>query len=108
MKLQLGFQKWIHEFNDKHEVDNAYPLVAQLITMLKHCFSSKEGSGWKIPKMHALAILLHYVQKFGCASGFSGETGERFLKLIVKDMGRHNKKEQSSFPSSVLFTYMSM
>ena len=62
MKLQLGFQKWIHEFNDKHEVDNAYPMVAQLITMIKHCFPRKEGNEWKIPKMHALAILLHYEQ----------------------------------------------
>ena len=63
MKLQLGFQKWIHEFNGKPEVDNAYPLVAELITMIKHYFPRKEGNGWKIPKMHALAILLHYVQK---------------------------------------------
>ena len=26
IKLQLGFQKWIHDFNDKDEVDNAHPL----------------------------------------------------------------------------------
>ena len=103
MKLQLGFQKWIHEFNDKPEVDNAYPLVAELITMIKHCFPRKEGNGWKIPKMHALAILLHYVQKFGCASGFSGETGERFLKLIVKDMARHTQKRAIQFAEQCAF-----
>ena len=82
IKLQLGFQRWIHEFNDKEEVDNAYPIVAELITMIKHCFPRREGHGWKIPKMHALAVLLYYVQKFGCASGFSGETGERFLNPL--------------------------
>ena len=103
MKLQLGFQKWIHEFNDKLEVDNAYPLVAELITMIKHYFPRKEGNGWKIPKMHALAILLHYVQKFGYASGFSGETGERFLKLIVKDMARHTQQRAVLFAEQCAF-----
>ena len=88
IKLQLGFQKWIHEFNDKEEVDNAAPLLAELITQIKHCFPRNEGNGWKIPKMHAYAKMLYHTQKFGCAAGFSGETGERCLKAIVKDMSR--------------------
>ena len=103
IKLQLGFQKWIHEFNDKPEVDNAYPLVAELITMIKHCFPRTDGYGWKIPKMHALAIILHYVQKFGCASGFSGETGERFLKSIVKDMARITQQRATLFAEQCAF-----
>ena len=103
IKLQLGFQKWIHEFNDKVEVDNADHLLAEMIEMIKHCFPRKEGYGWKITKMHALATVLYYVRKFGCAAGFSGETGERFLQVIVKDMARITQQRAVLFAEQCAF-----
>jgi len=103
IKLQLGFQKWIHEYNDKDEVDSAGPLLGELIDMIKYSFPREEGNGWKIPKVHALATILHFVQKFGCASGFSGETGERFLKTIVKDMARITQQRAGLFAEQCAF-----
>jgi hypothetical protein len=56
-----------------------------LIVTIKKCFPRIDGNGWNISKMHSLAKMLHYMQKFGSANNFSGQIGEHALKSMVKD-----------------------
>ena len=91
IKLQLGFEKWVNDSNTKEDVARATLVVADLITRIKTCFPRSSGNKWCIPKMHSLSKMIHYMQNFGKAKNFSGQTGERVLKSIVKN---HSKKTQ--------------
>jgi hypothetical protein len=72
-------------------VCGASNLLSRLIVQIKKCFPRIDGSGWNIPKMHSLANMLHYMQKFGSTNNIFGQIGERVLKSMVKD---HDKKTQ--------------
>ena len=89
IKLQLGFEKWVNDSNTVAEVERAPILVAELIRRIKISFPRAGGNQWCIPKMHSLSKMIHYMLQFGKAKNFSGQTGERVLKNVVKN---HSKK----------------
>lgn len=97
IKLQLGFQKWVHEHNSIVEVKKAKPLLVEFMDLLKKCFPREEGNKWKVSKYHSLACMLYYIGKFGSADNFTGETGERLLTRIVKDVAKQTQQVPAKF-----------
>ena len=85
IKLYLAFKQWVDKTHPIQKVKDAYGLLAYLIGEVQFCFPKKWGWGWNIPKMHSFAKMLDNMLKFGSAKNFSGQTGERALKSIVKD-----------------------
>ncbi len=49
--------------------------------------------------MHSLAKMLHYMQQFGSANNFSGQIGERALKIMVKDHAQQTHRRVNVFAS---------
>ncbi len=84
-KLYLGFECWANESHTRSQIRKSCKLLGELITMIKECFPRTDGWGWNIPKMHAFAKMPHYMLRFGAANNFSGQIGERELKVIIKD-----------------------
>jgi len=80
-------------------VCGASNLLSRLIVQIKKCFPRIDGSGWNIPKMHSLANMLHYMQKFGSTNNFSGQIGERVLKSMVKDHAQKTQRQVNVFAS---------
>ena len=99
IKLQLGFEKWVNDSNSKEEVSHATVLLAELITSITTCFPRSSGNKWCIPKMHSLSKMIHYMQNFGKAKNFSGQTGERILKRVVKNHSEQTQRRVNVFAS---------
>ena len=99
IKLQLGFEQWVNDSNTKEDVTRATVVVADLITRIKTCFPRSSGNEWCIPKMHSLSKMIHYMQNFGKAKNFSGQTGERLLKSIVKNHSKKTQRRENVFAS---------
>ena len=97
IKLYLAFEKWVDETHPIQKVKDAYGLLAYLIGEVQFCFPKKWGWGWNIPKMHSLAKMLDNMLKFGSAKNFSGQTGERALKSIVKDHAQRTQQRADNF-----------
>ena len=98
LKLELGFMKWINNSNDISTLPGATVLLGTLIESIKTCFPRRQAkNGWKIPKMHSLAKMIHYMAKFGKAQNFSGQTGERALKEFVKDHAQQTQRHVNVF-----------
>ena len=83
IKLQLSFEKWVHDHNHIEDVQNAQPLVVNMISIIQSCFPRSTGNGWNIPKMHILTRMIPNMLKFGAAEVFSGQHGERFIMSVV-------------------------
>jgi hypothetical protein len=64
---------------------------------MKKCFPRDEGWGWKLPKMHAFAIMPHNMLKFGSANNFLGNRGKWALKGIVKDHAEKTQRQPDKF-----------
>jgi len=101
LKLQLSFEKWVHESNTINEIDRATNLLDELLTMIQKCFPRQAGNGWCIPKMHSMAKMLHYMKQFGSAKNFSGQVGERVLKSIVKNHAHQTQRRVNVFATQV-------
>lgn len=99
IKLQLGFEKWVNDSNSKEEVSHATVVLAELITRIKTCFPRQSGNNWCIPKMHSISKMIHYMQNFGKAKNFSGQTGERVLKRVVKNHSTQTQRRVNVFAS---------
>ena len=97
LKLMLSFYHWIHLDIRKKSLRNAKKLVVEMLTLLKRIFARQNGNMWKIPKFHAWATILKYVELFGSAAVFDGGRGERFLKSDVKDLSHNTQKVPSKF-----------
>ena len=97
IKLYLGFEQWVNDSHPIQEVKDAYGLLAHLISEIQICFPKRWGWGWNIPKIHSLAKMLDNMLKFGSAKNFSGQTGERALKSIVKDHAQRTQRRADKF-----------
>ena len=97
IKLYLAFEQWVNESHSKQEVENARGLLAHLVKSIQICFNKDWGWGWDIPKMHSFARMIDYMLKFGMAKNFSGQTGERALKSIVKDHAQQTQRRADKF-----------
>ena len=99
LKLQLSFEKWVNNSNSIEDVWKASSQVSDLICAIKTCFPRTDGHGWNIPKMHSLSKMIYNIQRFGCAGNFSGQTGERALKSVVKDHAQQTQRRVNVFAS---------
>jgi hypothetical protein len=99
LKLQLGFEKWVNDANTMQEVENATPVLAELIINIQTRFPRNTGNGWCIPKIHSLAKMLHYMKQFGKAKNFSGQVSECVLKSIVKNHSQQTQRRVNVFAS---------
>ena len=76
---------WLHDSNLKEEVNNARPLIAKVLRLVKELFPRDgSGNGWNIPKFHAATKFPDYIRRYGSAMNFFGGTGESAHKLFVK------------------------
>jgi hypothetical protein len=55
LKLYLAMEEWFHDCNEKDEVNNARPLIANVLKILQELVQREEGKhGYCIPKMHGM------------------------------------------------------
>lgn len=90
LKLQLLFEKWVNNSNTIEDVSKACSHVSVPRT---------DGHGWNIPRMHSLAKMVYNMKQFGCGKNFSGQTGERALKSIVKKHAQQTQRWVDVFAS---------
>ena len=101
IKLQLSFDKWVHDHNPINDVQNAQPIVSKMIGRIKECFPRNTGNGWNIPKMHILSRMIPNMLRFGAAEVFSGQHGERFLMSAVKDVATNTRKQAPTYVQEI-------
>jgi hypothetical protein len=87
----------VGEPHSRREVQKSEKLLGDLITLIQLCFLRTDGNGWNIPKMHVLAKMPKNMIKFGSASNFCGQIGERALKSIVKDHAKQTQRRPDLF-----------
>jgi hypothetical protein len=97
IKLQLSFEKWVHEENLVDEVKNAQPILSKLIGEIRRCFPRQIGNQWNIPKMHILVRMIQNMLRFGSAESFSGQHGERFLQSSVKHIANNTRRQGATY-----------
>ena len=98
IKLYLSMEEWLHDNNDKTEVDHARPLVSKVLKMLQYFFERGEKTnGYCIPKMHGMTKFIPYIKRYGCAMNFYGGTGESAHKQFVKAPGQKTQRRVSEF-----------
>lgn len=97
LKLYLSFERWVTLPHHKQDILQARQLLGRLVTLIKQCFPRDEGWGWNIAKMHAFTRMPLYMLKFGSATNFSGQIGERALKSIVKDHAVRTQRRVDKF-----------
>jgi hypothetical protein len=55
LKLYLTIEEWFYDCNEKDEVNNARPLIANVLKILQELFPREEDTnGYCIPKMHGM------------------------------------------------------
>ena len=101
IKLQLSFDKWVHDHNPINDVQHAQPIVSKMIGRIKECFPRNTGNGWNLPKMHILSRMIPNMLRFGAAEVFSGQHGERFLMSAVKDVVTNTRKQAGSYAQEI-------
>jgi hypothetical protein len=73
IKLYLSMEEWFHDCNEKEEVNNARPQIANVLMMLQDFFKREEGTnGYCIPKMHGMTKFQSYMKRYGSAMIFFG------------------------------------
>ena len=97
IKLQLSFDKWVHDHNPINDVQNAQPIVSKMIGRIKECFPRNTGHGWNLPTMHILSRMIPNMLRFDAAEVFSGQHGEQFLMSAVKDVATNTRKQAGSY-----------
>ncbi len=66
-------EEWFHDCNEKEEVNNARPQIANVLMMLQDFFKREEGTnGYCIPKMHGMTKFQSYMKRYGSAMIFFG------------------------------------
>jgi hypothetical protein len=96
--VYLSMEEWFHNCNDKEEVNNTRPLIANVLKWLQELFPREEGtSGYCIPKMHGLTKFLSYIKKYGSAMNFYGGPGESAHNFFVKAPDQKTQRRVSEF-----------
>ncbi len=98
LKLYLSMEEWFHNLNDQEEVNNARPLIGEVLKMVKSLFPREEKSnGYCIPKMHGMTKFQPYMKRYGSATNFYGGPGEAAHKYFVKVPGQKTQRHVSKF-----------
>jgi hypothetical protein len=88
LKLYLSMEKWFHISNNKVEVDNAKPLIGEVLQTLQALFPREDKTnGYCIPKMHGMTKFQPYMKQYGSAINLYGGPGEAAQKFFVKALG---------------------
>ena len=91
-------EEWFHDLNDKEEVNNARPLIGEVLKMVQSLFPREEKSnGYCIPKMHGMTKLQPYMKRYGSAINCYGGPGEAAHKYFVKAPGQKTQCRVSKF-----------
>ena len=104
LKSYLAMEEWFHEKNEKEEVRNSRPAVAEVIDSIKNNFP-RDGNGWKLPKVHGLTKMQYYMELYGSAINFYGGPGECNHKTFVKETGANTQQRIGNFTSQVALRY---
>ncbi len=81
-------EEWLHDTNNKEEVNHARLLISKVLKMLEFFFERGENTnGYCIPKMHGMTKFVPYVKRYGSAMNIYGGTGESAHKQFVKAPG---------------------
>jgi hypothetical protein len=98
IKLYLSMEEWLHDTNNKEEVNHARPLISKVLKMLQFFFERGENTnGYCIPKMHGMTKFVPYVKRYGSAMNFYGGTGESAHKQFVKAPDQKTQRRVSEF-----------
>ena len=109
VKLYLSMCAWLHDSNLKEEVNNARPLIAKVLQLVKVLFPRDgSGNGWNLPKFHAATKFTDYISRYGSAINFFGGTGESAHKLFVKAPGQKTQRRPSEFAHQVAEQHYNM
>ncbi len=77
-------EEWFHDSNHKVEVDNAKPLIGEVLQTLQALFPREDKTnGYCIPKMHGMTKFQPYMKRYGSAISFYGGPGEAAHKFFV-------------------------
>ena len=101
IKLQLSFDKPVHDKNPINHVQNAQPFVSKLIGRIKECFPRNTKKEWNLPKMHILSRMIPDILRFGAAEVFIHQHGERLLMSAVKDIATNIRKQAGSYAQEI-------
>jgi hypothetical protein len=78
-------EEWFCNSNDKVEIDNAKPLIGEVLQTLQALFPREDKkNGYCIPKMHGMTKFQPYMKRYGSAMNFYGGPGEAAHKFFVK------------------------
>jgi hypothetical protein len=91
-------EEWFHDSNDKAEVDNAKPLIGEVLQTLQALFPREDKTnGYCIPKMHGMTKFQLYMKRYGSAMSFYGGPGEAAHKFFVKVPGQKTQRHVSKY-----------
>ena len=87
-------EEWLHDCNDKEEVNKAWPMITKVLSMLQQLFPREADTNqYNIPKMHGMTKFQDYIKRCGSAMNFFGGPGEAAHKYFVKAPGQKSKEE---------------
>ena len=85
LKLHLSIEKCFHDSNNKVVVDNAKPLIGEVLQTLQALFPREDKTnGYCIPKMHGMTKFQPYMKRYGSAVNFYGGPGEAAHKFFCE------------------------
>ena len=91
-------EEWLHDSNDKVEVDNAKPLIGEVLQILQALFSREDKTyDYCIPKMHGMTKFQPYMKRYGSAINFYGGPGEAAHEFFVKAPGQKTQHRVSKY-----------
>jgi hypothetical protein len=91
-------EEWFHDWNDKEEVNNARPLIGEVLKMVQSLSPREEKSnGNCIPKIHGMTKFQPYMKRYGSAINFYGGPGKAAHKYFVKAPGQKTQCHVSKF-----------
>jgi hypothetical protein len=94
LKLSLTIEEWFHNSSHEVEVDNAKPLIGEVLQTLQALFPREDKTnGYCIPKMHGMTKFQPYMKRFGSSINFYGGLGEAAHKFFVKAPGQKTPKK---------------
>ena len=91
----------MHSVNKKGKVRAANVLVAKVLQMIKKIFLRTKGHGHKVPKLHDMAKMVHYMRLFEDGLNVHEGPGVLHHKYFMKALGQNAQLEVSKFAKQI-------
>ncbi len=89
LKLYLSMEEWCHNLNDKEEVNDARPLIGEVLKMVQSLFPREEKSnGYCISKMHGVTKFRPYMKRYGSALISMADQKKQLINILLKHLDR--------------------